>query len=531
MLRCKLWVLQAFIGLCCIVDTLLAAKILFIPSPEYSHCNDMDALGQELIQRGHEVSMYVCQQTTIFRDCPGTQFEVIKFDWPAYEHSLNFEKEISRDIFSGRWKVSIKKLIKFKKLMCDMIQQDDAALQRLRDKKFDIAIIDSLFSTRCFFLIPYNLSIPFISVSSTLKELETGTMLSPNFVSNALMLFNTNANFKKRLTNTMRYIIFYLSELFSVRTEKFKLAPGLTALDVESLYQKSELFLDNSDIILDNPNTIYPYFRQVGGLTSRPGKPLPPYLLRFFNGAKHGVIIMSFGNEFENITDQLANLLILNLQHLPQRILVKTNRNATIGNIKMMTWFPLNDVCAHPKTKLVISHCGNNGFFESLYHGVPHVCMPVFDEQFQISSKIENYQMGCKLNVQKLNAETLPEAVESVLKDSMYRENAQKYSKAFRNRRWNPRKVAADSVEDVLQHGNSKEQDSLLNQPWYLQHNLDVWFCIHLVFLLAIIVLICTFYHIVKWMQYYKLLQTCAMVVPILYIHYVICSSTLQFDF
>lgn len=523
------WALQAFIVLCYLVENQQAAKILFLPSLDYSHCKYMNALGQELVQRGHEVAMYMCQEIN-FRDCPGPHFEVINFSWPTYEKSLDFKKKIGEYIFHGEWNVLSEEATEVKELMCEMIQQDDDALQRLHYKTFDLVVIDSLFSTQCFYLIPYNLSIPFISVSSALREFETGSIIAPRFNPNVYTSFNTEMNFRKRLLSTVRYVAQHMGDIFSVPIENFKLAPTLTASDVEDLYWKSELFLDNTDIIFDYPKPFSPHFRQVGGLTTRPGKPLSKSLQRFFDGATHGVIIMSFGNAFENITDKISALLLSSLRRLPQRILVKTNIDKVDGNVKMMTWFSLNDVCAHPNTKLLISHCDSNDYFESLYHGVPLICLPIVGDQFQIASRIEYYKMGLNLNIWKQKHDTLYIAALNVTTRPIYRKNAQKYSAVFRNRRLNPRQVAADGVEEVLQFGSRPLKGSYLHYPWYQLLNLDVWLFIHLLFLFGMYLFFCTVNQLIRWLQYYKVFHVIVLVVLLLYIHNVVYPPPLVYD-
>jgi UDP:flavonoid glycosyltransferase YjiC (YdhE family) len=45
-------------------------------------------------------------------------------------------------------------------------------------------------------------------------------------------------------------------------------------------------------------------------------------------------------------------------------------------NVLFLPWLPQNDLLGHPKTKLFITHCGKNGIFEALYHGIPMIGFP-----------------------------------------------------------------------------------------------------------------------------------------------------------
>ena len=48
------------------------------------------------------------------------------------------------------------------------------------------------------------------------------------------------------------------------------------------------------------------------------------------------------------------------------------------SNIKVMDWFPQNDLLAHKDIKAFVSHVGHNSLYESAYHGVPVVAVPFF---------------------------------------------------------------------------------------------------------------------------------------------------------
>lgn len=42
---------------------------------------------------------------------------------------------------------------------------------------------------------------------------------------------------------------------------------------------------------------------------------------------------------------------------------------------------PQQELLAHPKTRLFVTHCGTNGVNEAIHYGVPMVGMPVFSNQ------------------------------------------------------------------------------------------------------------------------------------------------------
>ena len=46
--------------------------------------------------------------------------------------------------------------------MCDKILADDHLLARIQQQKFDLMILDVFYATKCYYIIPYKLDVPFI---------------------------------------------------------------------------------------------------------------------------------------------------------------------------------------------------------------------------------------------------------------------------------------------------------------------------------------------------------------------------------
>lgn len=80
-------------------------------------------------------------------------------------------------------------------------------------------------------------------------------------------------------------------------------------------------------------------------------------------------IVRKFLDAFE-----MLNQTVLAKLSIPQGWVVP-------ANVKLQSWLPQNDILGHEKTKLFITHCGNNGQYEALYHGVPMIGFPLFAEQ------------------------------------------------------------------------------------------------------------------------------------------------------
>lgn len=94
-----------------------------------------------------------------------------------------------------------------------------------------------------------------------------------------------------------------------------------------------------------------------------------------FETAEKGVIIMTFGAQagylpldimlkFVNVFGKLHNYKII--WKLPKQSEKQIQNINMPKNIHIFTWLPQNDCLGHKKTKLFITHCGNNGQYETI---------------------------------------------------------------------------------------------------------------------------------------------------------------------
>ena len=64
------------------------------------------------------------------------------------------------------------------------------------------------------------------------------------------------------------------------------------------------------------------------------------------------------------------------------------------------------------RVDLVVSHGGNNTLNETLYYGKPVVVLPVGGEQHDNASRIEFLGLGCRIDMDSLDNETLCSTIE-----------------------------------------------------------------------------------------------------------------------
>jgi MGT family glycosyltransferase len=121
------------------------------------------------------------------------------------------------------------------------------------------------------------------------------------------------------------------------------------------------------------------------------------------------------------------------LQPLPENFIVRR-------------YLPQLEVLKH--TDVFITHGGMNSTSEALYYEVPLVVIPQTSDQPMIANRLEELQAGFRIDPHEVNIEKLQEAVQQVLSNPAYRENAKKLSKSFKQA--GGAKEALTAIDDYL---------------------------------------------------------------------------------
>ncbi|MFY7805461.1 MAG: glycosyltransferase [Limnoraphis robusta] len=103
------------------------------------------------------------------------------------------------------------------------------------------------------------------------------------------------------------------------------------------------------------------------------------------------------------------------------------------------------------KTSLTITHAGMNTTLECLNNGVPMVAIPVANDQPGVAARIAWAGAGEAVPLKKLNVSKLRVAVEKVLTESSYKQNALRLQEAIKRAGGVQR--AADIIEQAVSTG------------------------------------------------------------------------------
>ena len=108
--------------------------------------------------------------------------------------------------------------------------------------------------------------------------------------------------------------------------------------------------------------------------------PLSKDLEMFLHETQEMAILVSFGGLFEHLPAHLEGGFCNVFRQLKHQVIWKL-KNATycenVKNVKVMDWIPQNDILAHPKIRLFITHGGFNSLFlEDISLNLPLPNMP-----------------------------------------------------------------------------------------------------------------------------------------------------------
>eukprot|EP00271_Cylindrocystis_brebissonii_P011614 TRINITY_DN29488_c0_g1_i1.p1 TRINITY_DN29488_c0_g1~~TRINITY_DN29488_c0_g1_i1.p1 ORF type:complete len:623 (+),score=76.57 TRINITY_DN29488_c0_g1_i1:52-1869(+) len=83
----------------------------------------------------------------------------------------------------------------------------------------------------------------------------------------------------------------------------------------------------------------------------------------------------------------------------------------TDPHLRMEEWLPQRAVLAHRAVQIFVGHCGFGGTHESLYFGVPMVCIPVMADQPELAVRLRASGAGVSLNVDTMTADDVQKAL------------------------------------------------------------------------------------------------------------------------
>lgn len=370
-----------------------------LPSP--SHHLWMRTLSTELVRHGHNVTSLSCD---VDQETPPGNLTYIHLE-KMYEKIYGaIDPDQPFDIFDyadlGTWTKLIISRIWNVNIFQGTVQSEgfQTLLDYPADFQFDLIIYDTINSPAMMVFVDKFSAAKVISVTPypiiyTSNHLSGAAHLPASIPNqNLAKLENT---FWGRLNN---FLLTYV-EHFYVHRGVMRLINSELSLrvkmkgSIEEMYSKTRLIMHNYSPAVNLVQPTMPMVIQVGGLQIKEAKPLPVDLEEVFSQAV-GVVYFSLGSNIQS--EQLGQRRLMEIigafRALPEyTFLWKIDLTGTgladklPANVHVRQWLPQNDILAHPKTLLFISHGGGLSTQETTWHGVPMLGVPVFLDQHPVS--------------------------------------------------------------------------------------------------------------------------------------------------
>ena len=389
------------------------SKIVFFNIPAHGHTNPTLGVVKELVSRGHQVWYYSYNILREEIESAGATF--ISCDDYDTEQKLNAKDStrVGKDLAFST-----------KILVDTTLSLDDKVCREMEELKPDCIVADSMALWGK--AVALKLGIPFVSSTTTFA-------------------------FNKYSARIMKQGI---GDLF-----KMIFASPKTSKQVKRLKDKGYPVKNILDIIGSDDNThtiVYtsPEFQPCSETFSDKYAFVGPSIRPANEGIKKNrdkLIYISMGTVnndmmpfYKNCISALANTnyqVIMSVGNL-----VSINEFGKLPeNISVFS--NVDQIAVLRQADVFVSHCGMNSVSESLYFEVPLVMLPQTSEQKGVAERV--LQLGAGIKLGKSDAVSLLNAINTILEDITYKQNAAKIADGFKNS--TGAKGAADKIIQVCE--------------------------------------------------------------------------------
>ncbi|XP_073322014.1 UDP-glucuronosyltransferase 2C1-like isoform X2 [Pagrus major] len=472
-----------------------------------SHWINMKPVLETLVDRGHQVTVLV-PSTSMYMN----KSEPSRFSYEPFSVSISMEE--MEDFFNEFLHFSMYEMdhlsyfqiyMRYMELMTVDLQyslkylngvlKSDTIMKRLKEGKYDLLLADPIYPgsdlTAEILGIPLVFSLRF-SMAHNWERLCGQVPAPPSFVPGAMSKLTDKMDFLERVWNFLFYalqdaVIDYIS--WNELDKYYSEVKGKPTSACEMM-SRADIWLMRTYWDFDFPRPFLPNFKFVGGIHCRPAKPLPKDMEEFVQSSGDaGIVVFTLGSFIKNITTEKGNMIALALAQIPQKVLWRYSgeKPKTLGdNTRIYDWIPQNDLLGHPKTRAFITHGGTNGIYEAIYHGVPMVGIPMFADQPDNMVHVKAKGAAIIADLNFIKTEDLRDAINTVINDKSYKENAMRLSSIHHDRPVSPLDESVFWIEFTMRNKGAQHLRVQAHElTWYQYHSLDV-----LVFLLAMVLLL-----------------------------------------
>uniref|UniRef100_A0A2K5HG48 UDP-glucuronosyltransferase n=1 Tax=Colobus angolensis palliatus TaxID=336983 RepID=A0A2K5HG48_COLAP len=441
---------------------------------EYSHWMNMKTILEELVQRGHEVTVLASSASILFdpNNSSALKIEVFPTSLPKPEFENLVTQEIKRwldlpkDTFWLYFSQMQEIMWKFGDIFrefCKDVVSNKKLMKKLQESRFDVVFGDPIFP--CSELLAELFNTPLVySLRFTpgygFEKHCGGFIFPPSYVPVIMSELSDQMTFMERVKNMIYMLYFdFCFQMYDMKKwDQFYSEVLGRPTTLSETMGKADIWLIRNSWNFQFPHPLIPNVDFVGGLLCKPAKPLPKVKETY---SQRGVILWEAGVG-------VTRCIVL--------WRFDGNKPDTLGlNTRLYKWIPQNDLLGHPKTRAFITHGGANGIYEAIYHGVPMVGIPLFADQPDNIAHMKARGAAVRLDFDTMSSTDLANALKTVINDPLYKENVMKLSRIQHDQPVKPLDRAVFWIEFVMRHKGAKHlRVAAHDLTWFQYHSLDV---------------------------------------------------------
>ena len=387
------------------------SKIVFFCIPAHGHTNPTLEVVKELISRGNEVWYYSYNMLKEKIEATGAKF--VSCD--EYDTELKLEPKdtarVGKDLA-----FSTKLLVDTTLALDDMVCKDMEQLQP------DCIVADSMAIWGK--AVALKLGIPFVSSTTTFA-------------------FNKySAKIMKQSIGELFGMIFSMSKIQKdIKRLQDKGYPVKNVLDIIQNDEKTDTVVYTSPQFQPCADTFSDKYAFVG--------PSVRTVTEQIEKTKEKLIYISMGT-VNNDMLQLYKNCIAAFKETEYQVIMSVGNLVDIESFgelpeNISVYTQVDQIAVLSQADVFLSHCGMNSVNESLYYEVPLVMYPQTSEQGGVANRV--LQLGAGIQLKKTTPSAILEAIEEVMDNFSYQENAVKIADGFR--KCTGAKAAADKILSV----------------------------------------------------------------------------------
>ncbi|XP_050423758.1 UDP-glycosyltransferase UGT4-like [Adelges cooleyi] len=455
-----------------------ASNILaFLPTETHSHFNGFKPLLRELVKRGHNLTLV--SPFSLGNDLLYTHIEVEKHYLEKKINHMDRSRLLNKlpVVVYVLWLgPKITKIALDRNAVKNFIRNDGSS--------FDLVLFENFFTESCV-TIGHKYGAPVVQLlpfnTNPRVSQWHGNPYNPAYIPEFTSNFPTGMSFVQRLGNTAlaffstcMYRLVSIPQHRAIMDSYFDYPGHEGRPDLTDMLRNVSLTVYMSNPVLGTVSPTVPNFIPMAGTHTTPAKQLPQDLKEIVDGAKNGVVFFSMGSVIQasKMPNETVSLLLSELGKIKQTVLWKWEDDSIPDlpkNVIVRKWFPQNDVLGHPNCRLFITHGGIHSMIETIYHGVPVLCLSVFGDQAQNCIQAKSKGFAEYIPFFELTSKAFGDNLRSLLDDSRYKVNAQKSSAILKD---NPISLMDNVVfwiEYVIRHKGAHHLKTAANDIYWFQ--------------------------------------------------------------